>query len=50
VVRTEARRQDGEVCVDAEFKVVPLSQEKLLALGGLSELPANWRFFLSGEA
>jgi len=50
VVRTLARRADGEVCVEAEFKVVPLSQERLLALGGLRELPANWRFFLSGEA
>lgn len=49
VVRTEARRADGEVCVEAEFKVVPLSQDKLLAISGLPELPANWRFFLSGE-
>jgi len=49
VVRTEARRQDGEVCVEAEFKVVPLSPEKLSGIAGLRELPANWRAFLSGE-
>lgn len=49
VVHTEARRQDGEVCVEAEFKVVPLSPEKLSSLAGLDELPANWRAFLSGE-
>lgn len=50
VVATEARRADGELCVEAEFKVVPLSTEKLVAVAGLGELPANWRFFLSGDA
>lgn len=49
VVRTEARRQDGVICVEAEFKVVPLTPEKLTALAGLPELPANWRAFLEGE-
>ncbi len=50
VVRTEARREDGKVCVEAEFKVVPLSPAKLASIAGLPELPANWRTFLSGDA
>ena len=50
VVHTEARRADGELCVEAEFKVVPLSTEKLTAVAGIPELPANWRAFLSGAA
>jgi acyl-coenzyme A thioesterase PaaI-like protein len=50
VIRTEARRQDGELCVEAEFKVVPLSPEKLAGLAGLPGLPANWHTFLSGGA
>ena len=50
VVHTEARRADGELCVEAEFKVVPLSREKLTAVAGIPELPANWRTFLSGAA
>lgn len=48
VVHTEARRADGELCVEAEFKVVPLSMEKLAAVAGIRELPANWRAFFSG--
>jgi acyl-coenzyme A thioesterase PaaI-like protein len=50
IVHTEARRADGELCVEAEFKVVPLSKEKLTAVAGIPELPANWRFFLSDSA
>lgn len=50
VVHTEARRADGELCVEAEFKVVPLSREKLTAVAGIPELPANWQTFLSGAA
>ncbi len=46
VVRTEARRQDGNVCVEAEFKVIPLPREKLAAIAGLPELPENWKTFL----
>jgi acyl-CoA thioesterase FadM len=48
VVHTEARLEDGVVCVEADFKVVPLTQEKLAAVGGLREIPDNWKFFLSG--
>ena len=48
VVRTEARRADGELCVEAEFKVVPLSPDRLREVAGIPELPANWRAFLSG--
>ena len=48
VVRTEARRADGALCVEAEFKVVPLSPERLTEVAGIEQLPANWRAFLSG--
>jgi acyl-coenzyme A thioesterase PaaI-like protein len=47
VVHTEARLPDGKVCVEADFKVVPLSHGKLAAVAGLAELPANWKFFLT---
>lgn len=50
IVRAEARRRDGELCVEAEFKVVPLSPEKLATVAGIEQLPANWRVFLSGSA
>lgn len=50
VVRTEARRGDGTLCVEAEFKVVPLSTERLKQLTGVEELPANWSAFLAGHA
>jgi acyl-CoA thioesterase FadM len=48
VVLTEARRSDGAVCVEAEFKVVPLSHARFTAVAGIQELPANWRAFLGG--
>jgi acyl-CoA thioesterase FadM len=48
IVRTEARRPDGAVCVEVDFKVVPLSGEKLVRIAGLETLPDNWRAFLSG--
>lgn len=46
-VRTEARRSDGLVCVDGDFKVVPLSADKLADIAGLETLPENWLAFLS---
>lgn len=49
-VHVEARRADGTLCVDGDFRVVPLSPEKLTALAGLEELPDNWRTFLSRRA
>ena len=45
-VATEARRSDGELCVTAEFKVVPLPPDKLKTIAGIEEIPANWRSFL----
>jgi acyl-CoA thioesterase FadM len=48
VVATEARRADGELCVEAEFKVVPLPLDKFKKIAGIDELPPNWRVFLSG--
>ena len=47
VVRTEARRPDGAVCVEADFKVVPLATEKLAEIAGSDGIPENWRIFLS---
>jgi acyl-CoA thioesterase FadM len=47
VVHTEARRGDGLLCVDGDFKVVPLSADKLANIAGLRDLPENWRAFLS---
>jgi acyl-CoA thioesterase FadM len=47
VVQTEAVRADGALCVEAEFKVIPLSQERLVEVAEIDELPANWRAFLS---
>lgn len=49
-VRAEARRADGELCVEGEFKVVPLSAEKLAGIAGIEQLPENWRAFLSRGA
>lgn len=49
VVRAEARRADGALCVESEFKVVPLSPERFTQVAGIEELPANWRAFLSAD-
>ena len=46
-VRTEARRSDGVVCVDGDFRVVPLSADRLATIAGLERLPENWSSFLS---
>lgn len=48
IVQTQARRSDGELCVEAEFKVVPLSVDKFKTIAGIPELPNNWQLFLSG--
>ena len=50
LVQTEARRADGVVCVETEFKVVPLTPAKFAELAGIDQLPANWRAFLSGAS
>jgi acyl-coenzyme A thioesterase PaaI-like protein len=48
-VQTEARRPDDALCVEAEFKVVPLRTDKLLAIVGIDDLPDNWRQFLQAD-
>jgi len=48
VVVTEARRSDGAVCVETEFKVVPLSHARFAEVAGISQLPDNWQAFLTG--
>jgi acyl-CoA thioesterase FadM len=49
-VHAEARRADGTLCVQVEFKVVPLSVERLTEIAGIERLPENWQAFLSGAA
>jgi hypothetical protein len=46
-VHTEARDAAGDLCVECDFKVVPLTPEKLTRIAGLSDMPDNWRVFLS---
>lgn len=50
VVATQARRGDGALCVEAEFKVIPLSLDRLKTVAGIDTVPANWRAFLGGAA
>ena len=50
LVRGEASRGDGTICVQGEFKVVPLSAEKFTAIAGIDRMPDNWRAFLSGSS
>lgn len=50
VVRVEALRADGSLCVEGEFKVVPLSLERFREVAGLERVPANWAAFLSTGA
>lgn len=50
VVQTEARQGDGAVCVETEFKVVPLSHARFQEVAGIPEMPANWKAFLDGGA
>lgn len=49
IVRAEARRGDGALCVEGEFKVVPLTPDRLIEIAGMDELPVNWRTFLRGD-
>ena len=46
-VQTEAVRPDGAKCVEGEFKVVPLSQERFARIAGIAQMPENWRALLS---
>lgn len=46
-VHTEARDAGGALCVECDFKVVPLTLEKLSRIAGLATLPDNWRVFLT---
>jgi acyl-CoA thioesterase FadM len=45
-VHVEARRPDGALCVEGDFKVVPLTAEKFTSIAGIEKLPENWRRFL----
>jgi hypothetical protein len=60
-VCAEARRADtctcasaqrkcrcGTLCVEGEFKVVPLSAGRLTEIAGIDRLPENWRALLPG--
>ncbi len=46
VVQTTVHNDAGLLLVEASFKVVPLTPEKLKELAGLEELPENWRRLL----
>jgi len=46
VVHTEAHGEDGALLVAADFKVVPVSEERFLQITGLPEIPPNWRAFV----
>ena len=50
IVHAEARDGAGDLLVEGEFKVVPLSVDKLKRIAGLEALPDNWASFLSGAA
>ena len=50
MIQTVARRADGAVCVETEFKVVPLSPARFVEVAGIQELPKNWHDFLHGHA
>lgn len=47
LVQTEARGANDEVCVEAQFKVVPLTQARFAEIAGIAALPPNWQAFLS---
>jgi len=49
-VHTEARDAASDLCVECDFKVVPLTPEKLTRIAGLADMPDNWRFFLTKPA
>lgn len=38
------------VCVEAGFKVVPLSHDRFKEVAGIDTMPANWRALLAGDA
>ncbi len=46
IVRTEAHDDQGALLAAADFKVVPVPEERFLKITGLSEIPPNWRAFL----
>lgn len=47
-VRAEARRADGALCVEGDFKVVPLSAQRLTEIARIDPLPENGRIVVSG--
>jgi hypothetical protein len=47
LVQTEARGANDEVCVEAPFKVVPLTHARFAEIAGIAALPPNWQAFLS---
>lgn len=49
-VHAEARCAAGTLCAEGEFKVVPLSVERLTEIAGIERLTENWQAFLSGAA
>lgn len=46
IVHAEARDPQGELLAAADFKVVPVAEERFLQITGMTEIPSNWRAFL----
>jgi len=49
VVHAEAQDRQGALLAAADFKVVPVPEERFLQITGLPEIPPNWRAFLDKE-
>jgi acyl-coenzyme A thioesterase PaaI-like protein len=49
IVHTEAHDPQGALLAAADFKVVPIPEERFLQITGLPDIPPNWRAFLERE-
>ena len=47
LVRTTAHNEEGILLVEASFKLVPLTAEKLKSVAGIAQLPDNWSHLLN---
>lgn len=46
LVHNEARDESGDLLVNGQYKIVPLSPEKFKSVLGIDELPADWAKWL----
>jgi acyl-CoA thioesterase FadM len=47
VIQCQARGESGALLAEGEFKVVPLTPEKFIAVAGIDTLPPNWAALFS---